>query len=71
MSLKIQRGVVRDATRELTQAFRLSNFCRELTKAKIIPGSERTLGRRLQQDGGVKEKPGDYGTPEPRHKNTP
>lgn len=70
MSLEIQRGVVRDATRELTLAFQLSNFCRELTKAKIIPGSERILGRRTSQDGEVEEKPGDYGTPKTRHKST-
>lgn len=61
MSLEIKRGVVRDVTRELTQAFQLSNFCRELTKAKIIPGTRRILGgKRSVGDGTIEERPGDY-----------
>lgn len=63
MSLSIKRGVCRDATRELTQAFRLADFCRELTKVKIIPGSEHVIGRKLSAVGDVVREPmGEYGT---------
>ena len=65
MSLIIRRGVCCDATRELTQAFQLSNFCRELTKAKIIPGTEHIIGRKTSaNDGALQERPGDYGANE-------
>lgn len=69
MSLEITRGAARDATRELTQAFQLSNFCRELAKAKPVPGSERTLGQRQSANGCVEEKPGEYGNTNHRPKN--
>ncbi|MND01238.1 hypothetical protein D3C83_201560 [compost metagenome] len=71
MSLEIKRGVARDASRELTQAFQLSNFCRELGKSKKVPGSERILGRRMENGSGVEESPGNYEANELRDKGTP
>ena len=63
MSLEIKRGVARDVTRELTQAFQLSNFCRELAKSKIIPATRRRLGERPPET--VEERPGDYNAGDP------
>lgn len=45
MSLKTRPTPPRDVTHELTQAFQLSNFCRELAKSKLVPGTRRRLGQ--------------------------
>lgn len=65
MSFKKLPDAPRDVTRELTQAFQLSNFCRDLTKAKVIPGTRRSLGGKppgCAADNVVREPTGEYGT---------
>lgn len=60
MSFKIRPTPARDVTRELRQAFQLSNLCRELVKTKILPGTKRQLGKQNPTSCGVEETPGDY-----------